>query len=180
MVNLEDTIPFTNITLMQLIVAIVILIVGWIAIRIAKGLLGRSLTRSKIPPLVVELMTRLLGVLLWVAVILFAVGALGFDSTAVSRYLRNTLDIEQEANARAAIRLEVNQENAVSELSSQLNEYTANYNAAMDRGDERAAAVWSRNRIDLLKEMLRVTGLYDKARREAEGDNEIIIKVDWI
>ena len=83
MVNLEDTIPFTNITLMQLIVAIVILIVGWIAIRIAKGLLGRSLTRSKIPPLVVELMTRLLGVLLWVAVILFAVGALGFDSTAV-------------------------------------------------------------------------------------------------
>jgi len=99
---------------------------------------------------------------------------------AVSRYLRNTLDIEQEANARAAIRLEVNQENAVSELSSQLNEYTANYNAAMDRGDERAAAVWSRNRIDLLKEMLRVTGLYDKAKRGAEGDNEIIIKVDWI
>jgi len=83
MVSLEDTIPFTNITLMQLIVAIVILIVGWVAIRTTKGLLGRSLTRSKLPPLVVELMTRLLGVLLWVAVILFAVGALGFDSTAV-------------------------------------------------------------------------------------------------
>jgi small conductance mechanosensitive channel len=83
MVSLEDTIPFTNITLMQLIVAIVILIVGWIAIRIIRGILKRTLVRTKLPVLVVEFLTRLLGVLLWVVIILFAVGALGFDTSAV-------------------------------------------------------------------------------------------------
>jgi len=89
----------------------------------------------------------------------------------ISRYLakleRSNTDVIQ---TKEYIRLEINRENAISELSAQLNEYTDNYNNAMTRGDERAAAVWSRNRIDLLKEMLRVTGLYDKARKEAEKE----------
>jgi len=83
MVSLEDTIPFTDITLMQLIVAIVIIIVGWIVIRIAKGLLSRTLRRTKLPDLATELLVRILGVFLWVVIILFAVGALGIDTTAV-------------------------------------------------------------------------------------------------
>ena len=63
-----------------------------------------------------------------------------------------------------------------------LAEYTNYYNEAMKRCNERAAAVWSRNRIDLLKEMLRVTGLYDKAKREAEREEpeETTIRVQWI
>jgi small-conductance mechanosensitive channel len=83
MVSLEDTIPFTNITLMQLVVAIVIIIVGWVVIRIAKGLLFRTLSRTKLPPIATDLLTRILGVFLWVVIILFAVGALGIDTTAV-------------------------------------------------------------------------------------------------
>ncbi|NYT12037.1 MAG: mechanosensitive ion channel family protein [Methanomassiliicoccales archaeon] len=83
MVSLEDTIPFTDITLMQLIIAIAILIVGWIAIRVVKGVLRRTLVKTRLPALVVEFLTRLLSVLLWVVIILFAVGALGFDTSAV-------------------------------------------------------------------------------------------------
>lgn len=83
MVSLDDTIPFTNITLMQLIVAIVILIVGWIVIRASRGFLKKSLRKTRLPPLVIEFLTRLLGVFLWVVIILFAVGALGFNTSAV-------------------------------------------------------------------------------------------------
>ena len=83
MVSLEDTIPYTDITLMQLIIAIVIVIVGWIVIRVARGVLKRSLSKTRLPPLVTEFLIRLLGVFLWVVIILFAVGALGFDTSAV-------------------------------------------------------------------------------------------------
>ena len=99
----------------------------------------------------------------------------------VSRYLakleRSGTDVIQ---TKEYIRLEINQENAVSELSNQLTEYTNNYNEAMKRCNERAAAVWSRNRIDLLKEMLRVTGLYDKARKEAEREEDVEIRMVMI
>ena len=97
----------------------------------------------------------------------------------VSRYLEGLNDNDREATIET-IRLEINQENAVSELSNQLTEYTNNYNEAMNRCDERAAAVWSRNRIDLLKEMLRVTGLYDKARKEAEREEDVEIRMVMI
>jgi small conductance mechanosensitive channel len=83
LVSLEDTIPLTDITLMQVIIAIVIIIVGMIVIKVAKGLLSHTLTRAKLPPLAVELLTRVLGILLWIVIILFAVGALGFDTSAV-------------------------------------------------------------------------------------------------
>jgi small conductance mechanosensitive channel len=83
MVSLEDTIPFTDITLMQLIVAIAIIVVGWFVIRIAKAILSGTLKKTKLPPLAVDLLTRVLGVFLWVVIILFAVGALSFDTSAV-------------------------------------------------------------------------------------------------
>ena len=97
----------------------------------------------------------------------------------VSRYLECLNNNDREATIES-IKLEINQENAVSELSNQLSEYTNNYNEAMKRCEERAAAVWSRNRIDLLKEMLRVTGLYDKARKEAEREEDVEIRMVMI
>ena len=65
----------------------------------------------------------------------------------------------QTSVLKATIRLEISQENALSELAKQLKQYSDNYDRAMHE-DEKAAILWSRNRIDLLKEMFRITGLY--------------------
>jgi len=87
----------------------------------------------------------------------------------VSRYLESLNDNDLEPT-KDAIRLEINQENAVSELSNQLSEYTANYNEAMNRLDEKAGFGWSRNRLDILEKMLKVTGLYDRAKKDAQKE----------
>ena len=77
---------------------------------------------------------------------------------------------------RGTIRLEINQENAISELSRQIVQYTENYERAIKLNDEDTAFKWSRNRIDLLEKMLRVTGLNDSGAKNAEQKPiEIII-----
>lgn len=99
----------------------------------------------------------------------------------VQRYLAKvdeTRLTQRKSARRDALILEINQENAISELAKQLNEYSVNYNDAMNRGDEKAAYGWSRNRLDILEKMLRVSGLYDKARRQAEREiDEVQISI---
>jgi transcriptional regulator len=56
------------------------------------------------------------------------------------------------------IRLEISQETALSELSKQLQDYTDEYNRAPD---DKAKYAWSQNRIRILQEMNKVTGLYE-------------------
>jgi len=60
-----------------------------------------------------------------------------------------------------AIRLEINQENTLSELAEQLKDYTDQYNKAMSNNDEKAAYAWSQNRIKLVDMMAKITGLYN-------------------
>ena len=60
-----------------------------------------------------------------------------------------------------AIRLEINQENTLSELAEQLKDYTDRYNKAMEAEDERSAYAWSQNRIKLVDMMAKITGLYN-------------------
>ncbi len=76
---------------------------------------------------------------------------------------------------RQAIRLEVNQENALTELSNQMHEYTKQYEQALADGDMRLAGSWSQNRMALLDKMLRVTGLYSE--RPKEEATKIIVEV---
>jgi transposase len=56
------------------------------------------------------------------------------------------------------IRLEINQENALSELAKQLDDYSKEYDRALDSKEKYA---WSQNRIRILQEMNKVTGLYE-------------------
>jgi small conductance mechanosensitive channel len=70
--------PVIGITLFQVLLAIVILIAGWIIARIIVMLFRRGMERSsRLPPLVIEFLTRFLSALLIVAVLLLAVSALG-------------------------------------------------------------------------------------------------------
>ncbi|MFA5379943.1 MAG: hypothetical protein WC455_29555 [Dehalococcoidia bacterium] len=56
------------------------------------------------------------------------------------------------------VRLEISQESALSELSKQLEDYTIEYERAPD---DKAKYAWSQNRIRILQEMNKVTGLYE-------------------
>ncbi len=83
MVTLAQTIPYTGITLMQVIVAIATLIVGWLAAKIILGVFKKELVRTKLPELIVDFLGRLFSVLLYVIVILLAVRALGIAVSSV-------------------------------------------------------------------------------------------------
>ena len=62
---------------------------------------------------------------------------------------------------KATIKLEITQENTLSELSTQLAEYTEQYNEAKKAGDERSAYAWSQNRLKIIDMMAKITGLYN-------------------
>lgn len=69
--------------------------------------------------------------------------------------------LQTRQDVKGAIRLEISQENALSDLADQMKEYTDRYNKATKEGDEKAAYAWSARRVDLLEKMLKVTGLYE-------------------
>ncbi|WP_048147886.1 mechanosensitive ion channel family protein [Palaeococcus ferrophilus] len=77
MMALDATLPYVNITPVQVITALVVLAVGWITVKIVVGAFKRGLKKTKLPELVVEFLGRFLSALLYVAVILLAVRALG-------------------------------------------------------------------------------------------------------
>ncbi|MGC9444222.1 MAG: mechanosensitive ion channel family protein [Candidatus Methanospirareceae archaeon] len=83
MITLGQTIPYTEITLMQVIVAIIVLIIGWLGARLIIGLFKRELAKTNLPELSVEFLGRLFSVLLYVVVILLAVRALGIAVSSV-------------------------------------------------------------------------------------------------
>ena len=75
--DLGETIPYTEITLLQVITAIIVLIAGWIAAKIIVAVFKKELVKTKLPELVVEFLARFLSALLYVIVILIAVSAVG-------------------------------------------------------------------------------------------------------
>ena len=80
---LETKIPFTNFTVFNVLLAIIILINGLAVVKIAVMIFQKSMKRQKLPTLVIEFLGRLVGALGNIMVILFAVGALGFDVDSV-------------------------------------------------------------------------------------------------
>jgi small-conductance mechanosensitive channel len=80
---LEQTLPYTDITAYQLLVALIILVAGWMITKIIVILFRKQLGKTKLTELVVELLARFFSVLLYVIVILLAVEALGFSVNSV-------------------------------------------------------------------------------------------------
>jgi len=83
MVNLDDFlgdhIPYTNITYIQFILAVLMLIVGMVLVNLAVGFGRRALERAKMPAMIVDFTSAMVGALLKLVVILTFVGSLGFD-----------------------------------------------------------------------------------------------------
>jgi small conductance mechanosensitive channel len=63
--------------------AVIILLVGFVVVKIVASVIGRGMKKSKLPPLMTEFMVRLFTVLLYVVVVLAAASALGFDTSSV-------------------------------------------------------------------------------------------------
>jgi small conductance mechanosensitive channel len=81
--DLGQTIPYTEITILQVITAITVLVVGWIAVKIIIAVFKKELVKTKLPELVVEFLARFLSALLYVVVILVAVSAVGITVGSV-------------------------------------------------------------------------------------------------
>ncbi|MFP4655648.1 MAG: mechanosensitive ion channel family protein [Methanohalobium sp.] len=75
---LSQGIPYTELTVSDLIFAVVVLLVGFILARIVVSIFRNGLKKTKLPGIVIEFLSRFLVALLYVLVILAFVGALGF------------------------------------------------------------------------------------------------------
>lgn len=81
---LGNPLPYIGVTPMQIIIALVILIVGWIVIKLIVSAFKRSLERStKLSELIIEFLGRFFSILLYVALILLAVSTLGIETGSV-------------------------------------------------------------------------------------------------
>ena len=79
MVALDEPLPYIGVTPFQLISALVILIVGYIIAKILVSAFKKSMRKTKLPPLVVEFLGRFLAILLYITVIIVALGAVGIS-----------------------------------------------------------------------------------------------------
>jgi len=83
MVGFNEPLPYLGVTPFQIVSAIVILVVGFAVAKIIVGAFKRSLKKTKLPPLVIEFLGRFLAVLLYVVVIIVALGAVGVSVSPV-------------------------------------------------------------------------------------------------
>lgn len=72
MVDLSEPIV-GNVALLDMIVAIIVLIVGFILVRIAVSLFKKTMGKTKLPELIIEFLARFLSALLYVVVIIAAI-----------------------------------------------------------------------------------------------------------
>ena len=80
---LDNTIPYTDISIFNIIIAILIIIIGFAIVKIVVSIFQSGLKKRKLPALVIEFLGRLIASLANIMVILLAVGALGFDVNSV-------------------------------------------------------------------------------------------------
>jgi len=81
--NLESTIPYIDITLFQAIIAVLILIIGWVIAKIVIILMKKSLKRAGLPPLLRKFLGRILSIVFYLVIILAAASSLGLDVSSV-------------------------------------------------------------------------------------------------
>jgi len=82
-IDLTKPIPYLGFSIMQIIWFLVILVGGFIVVKIVVWLLKKSLGKTKLPVLLTEFLIRMTSVLLYILVFLLAVTALGYDMSAI-------------------------------------------------------------------------------------------------
>ena len=81
--DLNAPIQYVGLSLMQIIWAVAVLIVGIIAVKIVIYVFRKSMKKAKLPPILVEFLVRFLSALLYVMIILAFAAALGFDVNSI-------------------------------------------------------------------------------------------------
>ncbi|WP_297503680.1 mechanosensitive ion channel family protein [Thermococcus sp.] len=77
MVGWENQIPYIGVTYFQLISSLVLLVVGYVVTKILVALFKKSIGKTKLPPLVVEFLSKFLSILLYTTVIILGLGVVG-------------------------------------------------------------------------------------------------------
>lgn len=77
--TLEGQIPILKITYVQLITAIVVLILGIFIARLIVVMFKSSMRKTKMPKLMIDFLGKMISALLFLAVFIFAIGALGIE-----------------------------------------------------------------------------------------------------
>ncbi|MDF1533548.1 MAG: mechanosensitive ion channel family protein [Methanosarcinaceae archaeon] len=75
---LSQTIPYTSVAVSQVLFALIVLVAGFILVKIVVSMFNNGLKKTKLPELIIEFLSRFLTALLYVIVILAFIGALGF------------------------------------------------------------------------------------------------------
>jgi len=83
MTDLSNKIPYLGVSLFKLLMALVVLVGGVIVAKIAVVVFKKSLKKTKLPPLVIEFLGRFLEVLLYVIVVIVALGIVGVSVSPV-------------------------------------------------------------------------------------------------
>ena len=76
---LSMKIPMTDITVLNLIITLLILIVGYIVVAVVVRYIKHSMTKASMEQLLIEFVSRVAKILLLIVVIIIAVGSLGID-----------------------------------------------------------------------------------------------------
>ncbi len=77
--TLEGEIPILKITYSQLITAILVLIVGFIIVRLIVTVFKQSVSKSKMPKLMIDFLGKMISAILYIVVVIFAVGTVGIE-----------------------------------------------------------------------------------------------------
>ncbi len=75
--DLEGTLPYVNIRVFDLLLALIVLAVGFFLVKFIVYFFKKSMKKSKLPSLVIEFLGRFLSILLYIVIILLAASALG-------------------------------------------------------------------------------------------------------
>lgn len=106
--------------------------------------------------------------------------ALKVDRKRVARVrgYANSLTLVDETTSidtiKAVVRLELSQEETLNEFTDQMSEYTRNYRAAMQIGDEDGAKGWALLRLRLLEHMIKISGLAQRCDCPAPTSAEVL------
>lgn len=76
---MAEMFQFNNLTVWDIGAALIVLVAGYIIARILTGMFKDSISRTKLPSLVIDFLTRFFSILLYVIVILATLSTLNFD-----------------------------------------------------------------------------------------------------
>ena len=81
--DLAGKIPYTDITILNVIAAIAVLVLGFILIKFLVSIFKKGMGKTKLPELIIEFLSRFLSALLYVLLILLILATMGFQVGSV-------------------------------------------------------------------------------------------------